>query len=532
MINDPTLVDQFEDAEENVEEIAVVQNENEDHWDEDEEEFSDFDEDFTEIKGPNAQNTYNKLGNGAAKKTHFQPNQKVMEKYIDKINIDKYEPIATKLNNCLEISDKIRGKDKSDRATVEQVMDPRTRMIIFKMIQRGVVNELNGCISTGKEANVYHSTTNDNNGDLAVKVYKTSILTFKDRDKYVTGEFRFRHGYCKHNPRKMVRTWAEKEFRNLTRIHQAGIKCPEPIFLRSHVLVMRFIGEDGFPAPLLKDANISESQARKLYLDSVKLVHRIYNISKLVHADLSEFNILFFKEEIFVIDVSQSVEHDHPHALEFLRKDCSNINEFFRKKNVPVLTVKELFDFVTDPTINESNMNDYLNKMMEITSNRKNLAHTEKVDDEVFKHSYIPYTMNDVVDIERDFRRAKQGENLIYTTLLGLNPDLSKPREAPVILEKEEETKVIDQSEESSEEEEESEESENSESESEDEDGTIKVCKINREIHHRPRDESPNSRRTRKAAVKEERREKRKSKTPKHMKKRAEKIAKIKKHSK
>ena len=85
------------------------------------------------------------------------------------------------------------------------------------MIQRGIINELNGCISTGKEANVYHSTTNTTGGDLAVKVYKTSILTFKDRDKYVTGEFRFRHGYCKHNPRKMVRTWAEKEFRNLTR---------------------------------------------------------------------------------------------------------------------------------------------------------------------------------------------------------------------------------------------------------------------------------------------------------------------------
>lgn len=88
------------------------------------------------------------------------------------------------------IKSKIRGKDKSDRATVEQVMDPRTRMIIFKMIQRGIVNELNGCISTGKEANVYHSTTNDTKGDLAVKVYKTSILTFKDRDKYVNGEFR------------------------------------------------------------------------------------------------------------------------------------------------------------------------------------------------------------------------------------------------------------------------------------------------------------------------------------------------------
>lgn len=53
---------------------------------------------------------------------------------------------------------------------------------------------------------------------LPFQVYKTSILIFKDRDKYVSGEFRFRHGYCKHNPRKMVKTWAEKEMRNLIRL--------------------------------------------------------------------------------------------------------------------------------------------------------------------------------------------------------------------------------------------------------------------------------------------------------------------------
>jgi RIO kinase 1 len=165
-------------------------------------------------------------------------------------------------------------------------------MIIFKMIQRDVISELNGCISTGKEANVYHSSSVDEGQERAIKVYKTSILTFKDRDKYVSGEFRFRHGYCRHNPRKMVKTWAEKEFRNLTRIYQAEILCPKPIYLRSHVLVMEFIGTNGFPAPLLKDAQIDESTARKLYLDCVRIVYKIYNKARLVHADLSEFNIL------------------------------------------------------------------------------------------------------------------------------------------------------------------------------------------------------------------------------------------------
>lgn len=82
-----------------------------------------------------------------------------------------------------------RHKDRADRATVEQVLDPRTRLILFRLVQRGFFEYVEGCVSTGKEANVYHAL--DAHGEsLAVKIYKTSILTFKDRDRYVTGEFR------------------------------------------------------------------------------------------------------------------------------------------------------------------------------------------------------------------------------------------------------------------------------------------------------------------------------------------------------
>ena len=74
-------------------------------------------------------------------------------------------------------------------------------------------------MSTGKEANVYHAFAPLKAKEFAIKIYKTSILIFKDREKYVEGEFRFRRGHCKSNPRKMVKMWAEKEFRNLKRIH-------------------------------------------------------------------------------------------------------------------------------------------------------------------------------------------------------------------------------------------------------------------------------------------------------------------------
>jgi len=100
-----------------------------------------------------------------------------------------------------------------------------------------------GSVLMSFKANVYHALTPEKK-DLALKIYKTSILVFKDRDKYVTGEYRFRRGYSRHNPRKMVRVWAEKEMRNLKRLVSAGIRCPEPIEVRENVLVMSFLGDE------------------------------------------------------------------------------------------------------------------------------------------------------------------------------------------------------------------------------------------------------------------------------------------------
>ena len=114
---------------------------------------------------------------------------------------------------------------------------PGKRFVTFSILVDHIfrVNQKSG------QANVYHALTPERN-HIALKIFKTSILIFKDRDRYVSGERRFRHGYGKHNPRKMVRLWAEKEMRNLKRLVAAGIPCPEPIEVRENVLVMGFLG--------------------------------------------------------------------------------------------------------------------------------------------------------------------------------------------------------------------------------------------------------------------------------------------------
>lgn len=276
---------------------------------------------------------------------------------------------------------------------------------------------------------------------------------------------------------------------------------------------MTFVGTDGFPAPKLKDVDISSSKARELYRDCVILIWRLYNIVKLVHADLSEFNILYHEGSVVIIDVSQSVEREHPSAFEFLRKDCTNISEFFRKKGVSTMTIKELFDFVTDRTINEANMEECLERISDRIANRDidDLTEQEKIDEEVFKNSFIPKTLSDVVDIERDIFGKRNEEKqerpeLIYATVTGLDENL-RVAETPILLKDDD---GDDGTESSS-------ESDNSGDEAKDEESKGKSQGRNKQ-------ETPEERRARKKGVREEKATKRETKIPKHIKKRKEKL--------
>ncbi|XP_026872834.2 serine/threonine-protein kinase RIO1 [Electrophorus electricus] len=511
--------DRNEDEEEDEDDDDDDDND-EDEWDWNELSRGDFTKRYAAIKAGNSQQANRQISHDSKSDKMFTPSDKALRRFEHKINLDKLNYADSVINKVTTMhkqrdADTYRVKDKSDRATVEQVLDPRTRMILFKMLSRGIISEINGCISTGKEANVYHATTAKAES-RAIKIYKTSILLFKDRDKYVSGEFRFRHGYCKGNPRKMVRTWAEKEMRNLIRLQTAGIPSPEPIMLRSHVLLMGFIGKDDMPAPLLKNAALSESKARELYLQVIHNMRLMYQEAHLVHADLSEFNMLYHNGDAYIIDVSQSVEHDHPHALEFLRKDCSNVNDFFQKHRVAVMTVRELFEFVTDPSITCDNITQYLEKAMEVASARtvEERSNQDKVDEEVFKKAYIPRTLNEVSHYERDVDTMKkeqeesktaQDDRILYQTVTGLKKDLSGVQTIPSLLEG-----CTEHGSSSSEEEEEEESRAEDTQDAGDQDQAL-------------------DRKERKKLVKEAQREKRKNKIPKHVKKRKEKVAKMKK---
>lgn len=203
--------------------------------------------------------------------------------------------------------------------------------------------------------------------------------------------------------------------RNYRRIYNASIPCPAPILLKGHVLIMEFLGENGWPSPRIRDAYLSEKRLREAYVQTIIIMRRMFQRCKLVHGDLSEYNLLWHRNEVYVIDVSQSVESDHPSALDFLRKDVSNVNDFFRKEaNLNVMTTRQLFDFVTSAVIEDTpeaeaaaldaamECADSNAIMMESVSEHERRAqhHQESVDEAVFMSQFLPRSLNQVADYE------------------------------------------------------------------------------------------------------------------------------------
>ncbi|MGD0644029.1 MAG: serine protein kinase RIO [Candidatus Bathyarchaeia archaeon] len=243
----------------------------------------------------------------------------------------------------LERRDKMLTHDMTkERATVEEVFDQKTRMIVFDMLNSGVLYEVNGVVSSGKEARVYWGK-NKEGTDLAVKIYLTSSAEFKKGMlKYIEGDPRFTG--IKRDTRSLIAIWAQKEFRNLKEATEAKVRVPKPIAVKSNVLVMEFIGKDGQSAPSLKEQ--PPANPERIYHMLLTYLKRLYQKAKIVHGDLSEYNIMMWKGRPMIFDMSQSVSIQHPLADFMLRRDLTNVNRFFSRLNVKVYSVEELYKMV------------------------------------------------------------------------------------------------------------------------------------------------------------------------------------------
>lgn len=223
-----------------------------------------------------------------------------------------------------------RIKDSDDRKVSSEIFDKATLQVLYKLANQGHLDVLNGAISTGKEANVLKGIKDDGS-IVAVKIYRIATSDFKKMQYYIAGDPRF--NVRSSNKRQLINNWVNKEFRNLTRLKDAGVYVPEAITSLSNVLIIEFIGdEDGNPAPTVK--NLPPQDPNDFYEKLVDQMDKFINKANLIHGDLSTYNILNYDEEPVIIDVSQSVVRDHIIANELLERDIKNISFEFSKMGV------------------------------------------------------------------------------------------------------------------------------------------------------------------------------------------------------
>ncbi|KAL9648762.1 hypothetical protein ABK040_003698 [Willaertia magna] len=337
--------------------------------------------------------------------------------------------------NKKETIQRIRQVDKQDKSTFDKVLDQRTQLILYKLINNGILRKISGTISTGKESHVFHAVgpkfvilNNNKKGqvtgdvinetsdiinsnevddnkkvtfqveddnkeeeqDFCIKVFKTIGMSFRKREEYQNSEHRFKEK-LKTNSQKNVKKYAEKEMRNLKKLVEANIPCPQPYLLKDHILLMSFIGKNGFSAPSLKEIDIqSLDKLQDIYIQVITNMRKMYQKAHLIHSDLSEYNILYFKNKIYFIDVSQSVESHHTNAKQFLRNDCKHVNDYFKRQGlVNILTDKELFEYVINDNKEESE-DELLKYTLDCTLHRDITTIDQSIDDDYFSQVFLP----------------------------------------------------------------------------------------------------------------------------------------------
>lgn len=207
------------------------------------------------------------------------------------------------------------------------VFDQYTLRNLFKLSSQEHYEELKSPIKVGKEANVFSAQKKD--GSLVVvKIYRLQSCNFNNMYYYISPDPRYQS--LRKQRRKVIFSWTQREFRNLYAARKAGVRVPTPYAFLDNIIVMEHIG-DNQPAPQLKDS-IPENP-EKFFDKTIEYMRKLHK-AKLVHGDLSHFNILNFRENPVFIDFSQSTTLAHPEANNYLIRDIENICKFFKKLGV------------------------------------------------------------------------------------------------------------------------------------------------------------------------------------------------------
>jgi RIO kinase 1 len=171
--------------------------------------------------------------------------------------------------------------------------------------------------------------------------YRNDRTIANSRDRRAAAK-KTRHG------RSVLRyNWPANEFAMLVRLADAGVKVPFPVARTADGVLMQYVGDRDAAAPRLVHAGLSRADVARAASQLVDNLERMTDAG-VVHADLSVFNLLWWHDELWVIDLPQAVDVTmNSDAFDFLQRDLANVASWFRSKDVAFDADQLLYDLVT-----------------------------------------------------------------------------------------------------------------------------------------------------------------------------------------
>jgi RIO kinase 1 len=221
----------------------------------------------------------------------------------------------------------IRDGRRSRYVEVEEVSLDSLRA---DAVENGLVDEVVSVLATGKEADVYVGLWK--NIPLALKVYRLHKTPHKKKSAI---------GYSVDRMGQI----AANEFTILEKAYCAGIPVPTPARRADNMFTMRFLGDET-NARRLRDLDLDEPE--QYAREALGIVEKLLD-TFIVHGDLSEYNLLLFRDRIFVIDFPQAVDlSSRPNrhrrfedAKPLLRRDLENVARYFSGYDIEIDALAE-----------------------------------------------------------------------------------------------------------------------------------------------------------------------------------------------
>jgi RIO kinase 1 len=109
---------------------------------------------------------------------------------------------------------------------------------------------------------------------------------------------------------------------------------PRPLACSESAILIEYIGDRHTPASQLIHVSLGPDEIRPLFARILRNVETCLACD-LVHGDLSAFNILYWKGDVWIIDFPQSVNpHVNRHAFNLLVRDLENVCEYFEPHGI------------------------------------------------------------------------------------------------------------------------------------------------------------------------------------------------------